>query len=271
MFDYDATLKLLLKGPATLTIQIISNLIVTRWLNVELNTVEERRVDLLGESDDGRLLHIELQSDNDPDMPLRMMEYGAKIGLELKRYPTQVVLYIGKDPLRMSGDYAPNGVLVFRYKVVDIRDLDGKQLLESDGIGDNVLAILTRPGDEREAVRQIVGKIAHLDESERQSRLDQLAILAGLRRLGTLVEEERNRMPITASLADHDLFGPVYTKGLQDGLHQGELTVIRRQITKRFGPIPAWLDERLAHTSASELEELSDRVLDAQSLEDLTK
>ncbi len=267
MFDYDAALKLLLKGSATVTIETISNLHIARWLDVELKTVEERRLDLLGESDDGRLLHIELQSDNDPAMPLRMMEYGAKIGRQFKRYPAQVVLYLGMDPLRMAGEYAPNGDLVFRYKVVDIRELDGRPLLESDGIGDNVLAILTRPVDERQAVRHIVERIGHLAESERQSRLDQLAILAGLRRLGPLVEEETNRMPITASLADHDFLGPSFRKGR----HEGELTLLRLMIGKRFGSIPPWLEERLAAATTNELEELGVRVLDAQSLEDFAK
>jgi flagellar biosynthesis/type III secretory pathway protein FliH len=105
--------------------------------------------------------------------------------------------------------------------------------------------------------------------------MDQLAILAGLRRLGHLVQEEINRMPITASLADHDLFGPVFKKGLQEGrqegLHEGELLVLRRQIITRFGAIPAALEERLERCSTRELEDLSVRVLDAQSLDDFTK
>jgi flagellar biosynthesis/type III secretory pathway protein FliH len=86
-------------------------------------------------------------------------------------------------------------------------------------------------------------------------------------------------MPITESILDHEVLGPVFKKGLQEGrqeglqqgLQQGELTVIRRQIAKRFGAIPDWFEERLARCSVSDLEELSERVLDARSLEDLVK
>jgi len=50
---------------------------------------------------------------------------------------------------------------------------------------------------------------------------------------------------------------------------RGELTVLRRQIEKRFGAIPSWAEERLTSRSPAELEELSVRILDAQSMEDL--
>jgi hypothetical protein len=52
-----------------------------------------------------------------------------------------------------SGLTGPN--VTFRYQTVDIRDLDGDQLLESDRIGENVTAILARLRDRRAAVQRI--------------------------------------------------------------------------------------------------------------------
>jgi len=49
------------------------------------------------------------------------------------------------------------------------------------------------------------------------------------------------------------------------------LTVLRRLIAKRFGALPSWAEERLNGRSTAELEELSVRVLDAHTLEDLLK
>jgi hypothetical protein len=63
------------------------------------------------------------------------------------------------------------------------------------------------------------------------------------------------------------VLGREYKRGLQEG----ELTVLRRLIEKRFGAVPNWVEERLAGRSAAELEELSVRVLDAESVEDLMK
>ena len=78
-------------------------------------------------------------------------------------------------------------------------------------------------------------------------------------------------MPITEDILNHQIIGPAYRQGRQEGQQEGELELLRRQIVKRFGPIPAWLDERLARCSASDLLDLGERLLDAQSLEDILK
>jgi len=109
----------------------------------------------------------------------------------------------------------------------------------------------------------VVGRIAGLAGAEREIALGQLLILAGLRKLGLVVEEEARKVPILNSILDHEVLGREYKRG--------ELTVLRRQIEKRFGALPGWAEERLAGRTASELEDLSVRVLDAQSLEDLLK
>jgi hypothetical protein len=64
---------------------------------------------------------------------------------------------------------------------------------------------------------------------------------------------EVKHMPITENIMDHEIIGPAIQKG--------ELIVIRRQIAKRFGPLPTWADDRLATLSTTELEDLSLRLL----------
>jgi hypothetical protein len=74
-------------------------------------------------------------------------------------------------------------------------------------------------------------------------------------------------MPLLNDILDNKVLGREYKRGLQEG----ELTILRRQVEKRFGAIPDWAEERLASLSAAELEELCVRVLDAESIEDLLK
>jgi len=217
----------------------------------------------LGETAEGILVHIELQSRNDASMPLRMAEYGLRILRRAGRYPRQVLLYVGEAPLRMESELRASDDVVYRYRTVDIRELDGDQLLNSDGLGDNVVAILTRVSEHRAAIRRILTRIAGVAAEERRAALAQLMILAGLRHLGEIVEEEAKQVPITESILDHEVLGREFKKG--------ELIILRRVIEKRFGPIPAWAEERLASRSATELEDLSLRVLDAKSLEDLLR
>ena len=72
-----------------------------------------------------------------------MAEYLFGIGLRYRRLPRQVMLYLGQAPLRMKDRVEGPDVSV-RFHLVDIRDLDGEQLLTSTHTADNVLALLTR-------------------------------------------------------------------------------------------------------------------------------
>jgi len=57
----------------------------------------------------------------------------------------------------------------------------------------------------------------------------------------------------------------------KEGVQEGELTVLRRLIEKRFDALPAWASENLAALPSSELEDLSERVRDAQTVEELLR
>ena len=276
MHEFDVTIKLLLLRAAKLTVRELTGTDIGKWLGVELPKVQNRRLDLLGEAIDGSLVHLELQSGNDPSMPLRMAEYCLGVYRLYGKFPRQILLYVGKAPLRMDSELrSPD--LRYRYRAVDVRDLDGDRLLESEDIGDNIIAILARLRDDKTAVRKIVRSIAGLPASERDTALSQLLILAALRRLEETVAEEARKMPIFIDILENKVLGPPYKRGLeegklegkQEGKLEGELTILRRLIEKRFGPIPRWAEERLASRSAAELEDLSVRVLDAQSMEDL--
>jgi hypothetical protein len=154
---------------------------VETWLDVELSkVVQNTRVDLLGETVDKGLVHLELQSGNDATMPLRMAEYCLGVLRLFGRFPRQVLLYLGEAPLRMETELLGDDVW-FRYRAVDIRDLDGDRLLESEEVGDTVIAILARLRDHKDAVRRILERIAGLLAAERETALGQLLILAGLR------------------------------------------------------------------------------------------
>jgi hypothetical protein len=171
----------------------------------------------------------------------------------------------------------------FGYRLLDIRELDGERLLESEEAGDNVIAILARLRDDKEAVHRIVGRIAGLARTERETAVGQLTILAGLRNLEETVEQEVHRMPIDADIMEHKVLGPRLKEalrkgheqgmreGMQEGLHAGEVTVLRRLLEKRFGALPGWASEKLAAMPASQLEDLSERVLDGRSLDDLLR
>jgi len=139
----------------------------------------------------------------------------------------------------------------------------GDRMLESEEVGDNVIAILAHLRDHKEAARKIVARLAGLEPAQRATALEQLFILAGLRRLEETVEREARKMPIHIDILENKVLGREFKRG--------EVTVLRRQIEKRFGTLPDWVEERLATASTSQLDQWTLRILDAATLEDLLR
>jgi predicted transposase YdaD len=277
--------KKLRHSTPTLTMRELTGTTVAKWLNVELpklQNAQNLRLDLLAETVDGGLVHVELQSSNDAAMPFRMIEYCLGVQRIFGRFPQQILLYVGEARMQMQSKLAGPG-LSFEYRQIDIRTLDGERLLESDAVGDNVIAILAKLRDDEGAVCRIVQRIAGLAAAERETALAQLVILAGLRHLSGAVERERRKMPIDVDIHEHEVLGPMLREereegrregrqeGRREGRQEGELAVLRRQIEKRFGALPIWASERLVALTVSELEELGERVLDAKSVEELLR
>jgi hypothetical protein len=228
------------------------------------------RVDLLGETASRGLVHIELQSTNDSSMALRMLEFCTSVYRLFRRFPRQVVLYVGEAELRMPCELTGPDIS-FRYEAADIRSFDGDRLLESAAVGDNVIAVLASLRNERDAVRAILGRIATLAPAERELAFAQLVTLAGLRRLEEFVEKEASTMPILTDIMDHKVLGREFKRGLQEGRQEGESVILRRLIERRYGAIPGWADERLAKCSVEEIEILADRIFDSSTLEELLR
>jgi predicted transposase YdaD len=295
MHDYDVTLKRLFRSSAQQTLAQLTGKVIEKWLPVELPQVRNLRIDLLGEAHDGTLIQIELQSTNDAHIQKRMFKYCEAVYDLYDRIPWQIVLYVGEAKLRMPHEIR-EGRVVLVYDLVDIRTLDGKRLRESEGLGDNVIAILSRMRHRDKAVREIIGRIAERTGSQRQEALEELLLLAGLRkRLAGLVREEVRKMPLEINILENEVLGPVFKKGLekgrkegrkegreegrevglqqgeQKGRQEGELAILRRLMEKRFGALPAWAAEWLASRSTAELEEISVRLLDAATIEELRK
>ena len=56
-------------------------------------------------------------------------------------------------------------------------------------------------------------------------------------------------------------------KGIEKGIPAGEVLLLRRLLIRRFGPIPGWVETKLAGAEPAQLEVWGERVLDAPLLE----
>ncbi len=223
MHDYDTVLKSLLTDSENSIFAQITGARRGRWLNVELPNVTQTRVDLLFETADvpARLIAMELQSTNDLLLPLRMAEYSLRVFRLHKQFPEQYVLYVGSDPLNM-----PSALMganhTCRYEIVDIRNWDAETLANSPFPADSVLAILARSSERRETIRRILERVAKLGKGPAlDAAFSKLMILAGIRKLGDVVQQEAKTMPILNDIMDHDVIGPAIRQGIEQGLQQG--------------------------------------------------
>jgi len=264
MHNYDVALKLLLRASARVAIRAIAGAPIQSWLNIELPKSQYLRMDLLGETIEGELIHLELQSSNDPRMAARMAEYFLGVHRLFDRFPRQVCVYLGEAPMNMPDKLRAHR-FSFEYELIDVRTLDGDQLLASPHVGDNLFAILARLRDHKDAVRKMVAKFAGLPSGARDVAMHQLSTLAALRDLEWFVEQERRRMPVEIDIRKNKVLGPI----VMEAELKGELKIIRRQLARRFGPLPEWAEDRLATCSVDELEALSDRIFDSATLEEL--
>lgn len=264
MQKYGVALKSLLQTSGSFILETLAGVHFRRWINVELPQVQTARLDLLGETDASDLIHFELQSNNDPSMPLRMAEYALGVYRQFGRFARQFVLYVGEGPLRMVPELL-GPAFSFRYELVDLRQIDEEHFLQGPAKAGNVLAILGRVKNLEETAREVLRRIVQLAQDQQALALQQLMILSGLRRLEDFVRKEAQHMPLEINLLDNAVIGPA----IRQGMREGSLSIIRRQLKHRFGQLPEWVEPRLTALSFEQLEELSDRLLDAARLEDL--
>ncbi|HEY2018553.1 MAG TPA: hypothetical protein VGH38_33845 [Bryobacteraceae bacterium] len=120
MQHYDATLKQLFERAARGLLRTLTGgATVTEWMNVELPSVRVPRMDLLGRLDNGSLLNIEFQTTNEERLPERVAVYYLETRMRRDEHVDQVVLYLGKEPIRMR-NAIETPAMHFRFRLIDI-------------------------------------------------------------------------------------------------------------------------------------------------------
>jgi len=281
LHQYDSVLKSLLAGSQNSFFKRLTNATRGHWLNVELPRVTQRRVDLLFEVIRTlELILIELQSFNDPSLPLRMAEYALMVAQVYGRFPELYVLYVGSEPLNMASELV-TPYLTFRFKIIDIRYWEAETLLQGKHPADAVLAILGNHSERPETIRRILQRIAKMKVEDRNIAFSKLLFLAEMRNLTGEVQQEAKRMPIHYDIRDHQVFGPMMrqerAEGIAEGLEKGEkagrrqeaVSLLERLIVTRFGAISSTTKRRMAKLNLAELEDLAIRFVTAKNVNDL--
>jgi hypothetical protein len=199
-----------------------------------------------------------------PAMPWCMLEYFYLLCQSYGQLLYQQDLHVGDAALSMAVRLAyptPS----FQYEAIDIRTLDGDTLLASAALEDNLLALLCRLANPREAIQRLLARLACVTGTARDDAIAQLLALAGLRHLHLLVLEETKHMPIISSIRENLFFREVFEEGKhechQESRQEEAVALLSRQLEHRFGPLPAATRQQIEAADTSTLETWSLRVL----------
>jgi hypothetical protein len=284
MTEKDIVSKEILKRIAVDIARVLLHLKVDRAeiVETEYQRIEDRRADLVAQmyGEEGSfILHIEIQNDNQAEMPWRMLRYRAEIGhahadSDIRQY----LIYIGKGALAMADGIRQTG-LDYCYQIIDMHTVDCQTLLSQDNPEALVLAILCdfKGRSEREVVHYILQRLHQLTEdndSRFREYMRMLEVLSTNRSLEQIIEEEEKML----SKVDQTRL-PSYRigmqqgmqQGIQQGIQQGEEKLLERQLTRRFGPLSEQTRNTLKTASFEQLEQWADAILDAKTLEDIFK
>ncbi|MCX7874187.1 MAG: hypothetical protein N2327_07135 [Caldimicrobium sp.] len=257
-FPFDRTLREVLQRLPLKIIQILFGSKVSEVLESTFPTTKERKADFVGRLENGTLIHLEIQSAYDPTLPLRLIELYLRIYERYGAYPLQVLLWVGDKKCPYRTRYRL-GRLEHQVKVVEMRKISCRELLESEVEEDQLLAILCKK--ERDFWDRLRERVERLEEGRRRDFLMKLLVLARLRKDAynevVRLYEEVTKMPLVIDKSRD----PFYLEGIQQGLQQGLLREAQEMVLEvvevKLGRVPKGLEEQIkAETDRDKLKRL---------------
>jgi predicted transposase YdaD len=176
------------------------------------------------------LEHLECQTDKDPEMAVRLLEYNILASRQYNRIPVySYVIYLREDGevpqppyiRRFPDDVEGEEVLRFYYRVIKLADIPAEAILEQDWVGLFPLLPLTRGGKEPEVVKTMVDRLGEARE------FDLLAIahlLGGLVfKKGPEREAFRKRFSMFQDILEESwVYQEIIEQGLEKGRAEGK-------------------------------------------------
>jgi predicted transposase/invertase (TIGR01784 family) len=221
------------------------------------------------------ILHLEFQTDPDPKMSFRMLDYRTRV---YRRFPKktmrQVVIYLKEtsSPLVQENAFIlPN--TRHEYEVLRLWEIPAEKMLGLSGL--LPLANLGKTPNRPEILRQVAAKIDNIEgRTEKSNLAAATAILAGLvlskEIIGSLLREEIMR----ESVIYQDIRESGKAQGREEGREEGRreeaVSLILRLLNRRLGEISSTLSQQIQELSLEQLETLGEALLDFTSLTDLT-
>ncbi|WP_424101988.1 Rpn family recombination-promoting nuclease/putative transposase [Moorena producens] len=226
-----------------------------------------------------QILHLEFQTlpQSEPPLPFRMLDYWVRLHRKYRCPIEQVVIFLKSTTSQMVFNNEFRDINTWhRYRIIRLWEQDPLPLLANRAL--LPLATLARSNSPNRLLEQVVTEIDRIEEKPLRGNLAACVdVLAGLRFEKDLVRRLLREEVMEESVTYQDIIQKGVQKGLQQGLQQGlqrgkqegVLLVVMRQLTLRLGLLDPVLQQRIEGLSITRLEELSEALLDFETVRDL--
>ena len=242
---------------------------VIEFLATEQPQIFNRRADLVVRTENGSLHHVEFQTDNEASFEVRMLEYYAYLVRVHKQLVSQVVLYLGREPLRLESAYTSPSI-DFRFEIVNLREYDAGPLLASEDWADNLLALLAK-GEPEVALEVVLSRLRAMKSKDQDWAAGTLLQLSGILGMEETVNDRLKEAGMI-NLMENKVLGPLirqqFEQGERKGRSEGQQDLLQELLTEKFGSLPVWAHQRLQGASAEDLHAWAKRILRSTTLED---
>jgi len=231
------------------------------------------------------LMHIEVQTRRERDVPYRLWEYYSLLRLRTRNHVFPLVVYL--EP-RIGGVVQESYVetilgreiQLFNYVAVGLRDLPAEEFLENENVLAPALSALMRGEEGTKVIQKLraFGRMYRSDlDDARKSQL--LHMIDRYLPLSEDEEVEMNRklkekeqIEVHEWLSDYEVRGirKGIGQGIEQGLLQGKKETLMLLFEHKFGFVPEELERRMEKIdNASKLDALALKTMDAATLDDL--
>ena len=264
---YDNLLKTIFFDAMPALLRLLKCAPVVEYLSIEFPRTHKMVADVVALLKDGRILHLEFQVKNDPEMHWRMYHYYGTIQ---QRWPKaevlQVVVYLGGDPLTMVAAVKRTRCK-FWYDILNLQEVPARVFLKSPRSAERALAAVCKSARPRETIRRVLASWKELPENELHENIVRLTTLSQLRENEIMAGEEVERMPFDLDITEN----AIYRLGAAEGRLEGAREMLSRILRGRFGPLSRATRKRISQAKPEQIEQWIGQFEGAGSVSDLFK
>jgi hypothetical protein len=234
-------------------------------ITTEIEFVKSLRPDMVFRAGE-KIFHIEIQVQQDKDLPERMLIYSLAIKEKFGQKPVQIILFVGKG--NPPPPFFKDEFTIHKFIVLDMKKINPDEFIKSDKPEEVVVGILAgKFKDKPEIIEKVKKRIVEIVKSEKEiaKYIDSISFLAGL----FDVKIEVKPMPIEVDIRKTFL----YKWGKEEGLKEGLKKAILLDIKSKFGFSKAKRIKNILDkiNDTTRLEKIKREIIKAKTWDDFVK